>query len=169
MPRPPELAIRSATAQDARLLLELIREFAEHVKLLSAVVVTEERLRSTLFGPEPCAEVLLAFLGEEPVGFAVFFPTYSTFLGQPGIYLEDLFVRPAFRGRGIGRLLLARVAKTAADRKCGRLEWSALDWNEAAIGFYLSLGAEAKIESTVYRLAGEELSRLAEAAGSATG
>ena len=157
------LVIRPATADDAGLLLQLIREFAEYVQMLNIVVATDERLRQTLFGSRPCADVLLAYLGQEPVGFAVFFSTYSTFLGQPGMYLEDLFVRPAARGKGIGRALLARVAKIATDRGCGRLEWSALDWNESAIGFYLGLGAEAKEDSTVYRLLGEPLSRLATA------
>src|SRR5207244_4030430 len=108
------------------------------------VVADEEKLRQSLFGPRPYAEVLLAFLAEEPVGFAVFFHNYSTFLGQPGIYLEDLFVRPDVRGRGIGRALLARLAQIAQQLDCGRLEWMALDWNETAIGFYLNLGAVAQ-------------------------
>jgi GNAT superfamily N-acetyltransferase len=162
MPGPSELLIRSATAADARLLLEMIREFAEHVRMANRVIATEERLQQTLFGPQQLAEVLLAYWSGEPVGYAVFFHTYSTFRGQPGLFLEDLFVRPDARGRGVGRRLLARVASIAQDRGCGRLEWSTLDWNEQAIGFYCHLGAEAHEGSTTFGLLGEALNRLAE-------
>jgi GNAT superfamily N-acetyltransferase len=161
MPSPPELQIRSATGEDARLLLEMIREFAEHVRMLNKVVATEERLRQTLFGPHHYAEALLAEWSGEPVGFAVFFHTYSTFRGEPGMYLEDLFVRAAARGRGVGSSLLARVARIAKERACGRLEWSTLDWNEPAIRFYRHLGAQPHEGSTMFGLLGEALNRLA--------
>ena len=140
MPAPPELLIRSATAEDTPLLLELIQEFATHVRMSDRVIATQQNLRETLFGPQRYAEVLLAYSSGEPVGYAVFFHTYSTFRGQPGMFLEDLFVRRSARSRGVGRALLARVARIASDRGCGRLEWSTLDWNEAAIGFYCHLG-----------------------------
>jgi GNAT superfamily N-acetyltransferase len=139
----------------------MIREFAEHVRMLDKVTATEDRLRRTLFSPEPSAEVLLAHRAGEPVGFAAFFPSYSTFLAERGIYLEDLFVRPAARGRGVGSALLMRVAALAVERGCIRLEWSTLDWNEPAIEFYRNLGAEPQRGSTVYRLAGEPLAELA--------
>jgi len=124
-------------------------------------VATEERLHRTLFGPRPAAEVLLAFLGEEPAGFALFFPSYSTFLALPGIYLEDLFVRPEHRGRGVGRRLLAELARLAVERGYGRLEWSVLDWNDSAIGFYRSLGAVPMDGWTVFRMTGDPLAALA--------
>jgi len=162
MATPSELAIRSATAEDAPLLLTMIHEFAAHVRLSNRVIATESQLRQTLFGPERYADVLLADWSAEPVGYAVFFPSYSTFRAQPGLFLEDLFVRQAARGRGVGRALMARVAKVASDRGYGRLEWSTLDWNEAAIGFYCHLGAEAHRGSTIFGLLGDALSRLAD-------
>jgi GNAT superfamily N-acetyltransferase len=130
------------------------------VKLADQVEVTEERLREALFGKELRAEVLLATDTNTVKGFAVFFPTYSTFLGRPGIYLEDLFVSPEWRSLGIGTALLAAVARKALERGCSRLEWSAVDWNKPAVGFYESLGAQPQSESTIFRLSGEPLQRL---------
>ena len=154
--------IRAATVGDVSLILGFIRELAAYERLSDEVVATEASLASTLFGPRPAAEVLIAELDGAPVGFALFFTSYSTFLGRPGIYLEDLFVRPDARGRGIGRDLLARIARIALDRGCGRLEWSVLDWNVDAIGFYEKVGAVAMDDWTTYRLTGEDLARLAQ-------
>jgi GNAT superfamily N-acetyltransferase len=153
--------IRPAVIDDLPLVLRFIRDLADYERLAHEVLADEDKLRASLFGPRPFAEVLLAFLDDEPAGFAVFFHNYSTFLAQPGIYLEDLFVRPQFRGQGIGRLLLTRLAQIATDRRCGRMEWSALDWNETAIRFYLGLGAKPNDEWTTYRLTGDALSQLA--------
>ncbi len=158
---PPTLVIRPATEQDVPLILAFIRELADFEQLLHAVVATEDRLRQTLFGPRPAAEVLLAERDGEPVGYALFFSTYSTFLAQSGIYLEDLYVRPQVRGRGVGRALLAQVAHLACARGCGRLEWSVLNWNERAIRFYQNLGARPLNDWTVYRLTGEALDQFA--------
>lgn len=152
-----DLQIRPAGVEDAALLLRLIRELAEYEKLLHEVTATEEDLRRTLFGPRPSAEALLAFWNREPAGFALFFQNYSTFLAKPGIYLEDLFVRPEFRRKGIGKALFARLAKLAVERGCGRFEWSALDWNEPAIRFYEAMGAKAMTEWTTFRLTGKAL------------
>jgi GNAT superfamily N-acetyltransferase len=157
----PELEIRAATEADVPLILSLIRELAEYERLSHEVVATEEALRDSLFGERPLAEVLLAFVGEEPIGFALFFHNFSTFLGRPGIYLEDLYVRPEYRGAGVGRALLAHLARLAKERGCRRLEWSVLDWNEPAIGFYKRIGASPVSGWTVYRLTGETLDRLA--------
>jgi GNAT superfamily N-acetyltransferase len=157
-----ELEIRSAVAADTPLILSLIRELAEYERAPDAVVASEERIRETLFGPQARAEVLLGYEGDTPVGFALFFHNYSTWLARPGLYLEDLFVRPEARGRGHGRRLLARLAAIARDRGCGRMEWAVLNWNEPAIGFYRALGAVPMDEWTVYRLAGEPLATLAE-------
>jgi GNAT superfamily N-acetyltransferase len=151
------IEIRTATAADAPLLLELIRELASYEKLAHEVVATEAALRETLFGPRPAAEALVATLDGAPAGFAIFFSNYSTFLARPGIYLEDLFVKPAFRRRGVGRALFVHVAKLAVERRCGRFEWSVLDWNAPAIAFYKSLGAVAMSEWTVFRLTGDAL------------
>jgi GNAT superfamily N-acetyltransferase len=153
--------IRAATEEDVPLLLSLIRELAEYERLSHEVVATEETLRDTLFGGRQVAETLLAYLGAEPVGFALFFHNFSTFLGRPGIYLEDLYVRPACRGAGVGRALLVHIAGLARDRNCGRLEWSVLDWNEPAIGFYESIGASPVSGWTVYRVTGKALEDLA--------
>ena len=155
------LAIAQATPDDAALILAFIRELAAYEKLADAVAATEEGLAHTLFGPNPAAEVRIARWSGEPAGFALFFPNYSTFLGRPGLYLEDLFVRPAFRGRGIGRALLAELARIATARGYGRLEWWVLDWNEPAIGFYRKLGAVPMSDWTVFRLTGDALKRLA--------
>lgn len=155
-----EFQIQPATEADISGLTNLIRRFAEHVKLSSHLEVTEARLRETLFGEQRQAEVFLAKGGSSAIGFAVFFSTYSTFLGRPGIYLEDLFVLPEWRSKGIGTSLLAAVAGVALQRGCARLEWSALDWNRPAVGFYESLGAVPQSESTVFRLSGDSLQRL---------
>ena len=169
------LRIASATVDDVPLILGFIKELAEYERLAHEVVATEERLRETLFGARPAAEVIIARAGvdgaegpvginEEPAGFALSFSTYSTFLARPGIYLEDLFVRPEWRGRGIGRALLTHLARLAVERGCGRLEWAVLDWNEPAIGFYRRLGARPMDEWTTFRLTGEALVKLAESA-----
>jgi len=157
----PELEIRGATQDDAPLILALIKELAEYERLSHEVVATEESLCRWLFGERPVAEVLIGNYGGEPAGFALFFHTFSTFLGRPGIYLEDLYVKPESRGAGIGRALLVHLASLAMERGCGRLEWSVLDWNEPAIGFYRRIGASPVSGWTVYRVAGEELEELA--------
>jgi GNAT superfamily N-acetyltransferase len=157
----PELEIRSATEADVPLILTLINELADYERLSHEVVATEEALCDSLFGERRVAEALLGFLGDDPVGFALFFHNFSTFLGKPGIYLEDLYVRPEFRGAGVGLALLVHLAKLAKERNCGRLEWSVLDWNEPAIGFYRGIGASPVSGWTVYRVAGEALEELA--------
>jgi GNAT superfamily N-acetyltransferase len=158
---PIRMTIRPATVADVPQILTFIRALADYERLLSAVVATEEGLRAALFGPRPYAEVVLAEADGAPVGFALFFHTFSTFLGQPGIYLEDLFVVPEARGRGVGRALLAHLARLAGARGCGRVEWAVLDWNAPAIRFYESLGAQPNSEWTVYRLTGDPLATLA--------
>jgi GNAT superfamily N-acetyltransferase len=155
--------IEPATVADVPVILELIRGLAEYEKLAHTVIATEDALRQTLFGPRPAAEVLLAFDATEPVGFALFFPNYSTFLAKPGLYLEDLFVKPHARGQGIGLALLTRLAAIARDRDCGRMEWSVLDWNEPAIGFYKKLGAVLMNEWWIFRLTGDAIGKLASA------
>lgn len=152
--------IRAAIQADVATILDLIRQLAKYEKLLHEVVADEGLLERHLFGPRPAAEVLIAEQGARPVGFALFFPNFSTFLGRPGIWLEDLFVIPEARGFGIGKALLTKVAEIAKERGCGRLEWTVLDWNEPAIGFYRSLGALPMSDWTTYRLTGEALSRL---------
>ncbi len=144
--------IRSAVPADLPAIAQLIRDLAEYERLAHAVVFDEAKLRDHLFGPRPYAEVLLAEDGGAVVGFALFFHNYSTFVGKPGIYLEDLFVKPEFRGKGFGKTLLAGLARLALERDCGRLEWSVLNWNEPSIRFYESLGAKPMNEWTVYRL-----------------
>ena len=153
--------IEPARERDVPLILRLIKGLADYEKLAHEVRATEESLRATLFGPHPAAEVVIAYAAAEPVGFALFFHNYSTFLGKRGLYLEDLFVVPEWRGRGAGRALLTHLAKIAAERDCGRFEWSVLDWNEPAIGFYKSLGAQPMHEWTVFRVSGDALSTLA--------
>ncbi len=155
------LELRFAEPGDCQLVLEFIRELAEYEGLAQEVVASQDMLDRSLFGPRPAAEVVLAFLDGEAVGFAVFFHNFSTFLGQAGLYLEDLFVRPAARGKGVGRSILRYLARLAVDRGCGRMEWWVLNWNKTAIDFYDSLGAEAMDEWTVYRLSGDDLDRLA--------
>lgn len=151
---------RFAERGDTPLVLEFIIELARYEKLEDQVVADVETLERELFD-EGGAQVLIAEIDGQPVGFALFFHNFSTFLGRRGLYLEDLYVRPAWRGRGIGRALLARLARIACERGCGRLEWWCLDWNESSIGFYRSLGAEAMDEWTVYRIAGDTLRHLA--------
>ena len=158
---PAAVRIVEATEKDVPVILEMIRGLAEYEKLSHLVVATEDKLRQTLFGLHRGAEVLLAWMGAECAGLALFFPNYSTFLAQPGIYLEDLYVKPHLRGRGAGLALLRRLAQLAAARNCGRVEWEVLDWNEPSIGFYKSLGAVPLDEWTRYRLTGEALNRLA--------
>jgi GNAT superfamily N-acetyltransferase len=157
----PEVEIRVATEDDVPLILSLIRELAIYERLSHEVVATEETLRDSLFGERRVAETLLAYLGDDPAGFALFFQNFSTFLGRPGIYLEDLYVRPEFRSAGVGRTLLVRIAGLAKERGCGRLEWAVLDWNEPAISFYKRIGASPVSGWTVYRLTGEALEELA--------
>jgi GNAT superfamily N-acetyltransferase len=153
--------LRSATRDDVPVIAELIRGLARFEKLEQEVVMTDELLAAGLFGDRPYAEVVLAEDDGRPVGFALFFHNFSTFLGRPGIYLEDLFVLPDQRGRGIGRMLLGHLARLAVERGCGRLEWAVLDWNRDAIQFYERLGARPNSDWTVYRLAGEALIGLA--------
>jgi GNAT superfamily N-acetyltransferase len=156
------VSIRQTTAADVPLILSFIRGLAEYERLAHSVVATEEVLRSSLFGARPAAEVVIAEVDGTAAGFALFFHNFSTFIGKPGIYLEDLFVLPAMRGRGIGKALLQHLAGLAVRRDCGRLEWAVLHWNKPAIGFYQSLGAVPMSEWSVYRLAGESLKRLAD-------
>jgi GNAT superfamily N-acetyltransferase len=157
------LLIRSATAADVPLILGFIRGLADYEKMLPEVEATEEKLRATLFPAEgrPAAECVLAFADAAPAGFALFFHNYSTFLAKPGLYLEDLFVRPELRGHGIGKALLLHLARLANARGCGRMEWSVLDWNAPAIAFYESLGARRLKEWQICRLTGEALARYA--------
>lgn len=154
--------IRAALPADVPLILTFIRELAEYEKLLDEVSATEALLKHTLFGEHPKAEVIIAEDDTHPIGFALFFHNYSTFLGKPGIYLEDLFVRPQYRGKGVGKQLLQYLARLALERDCGRLEWWVLDWNREAIDFYHRIGAKAMDEWTVYRVTGPELTTLAE-------
>jgi GNAT superfamily N-acetyltransferase len=155
-------AIRPATAADVPIILELIRALATYERAPNDVTATEDGLSKVLFGEKPAAEVLLAFENETAVGFAVFFHNFSTWLGRPGLYLEDLFVRPEDRGKGYGRALLIHLAKIARDRGCGRMEWAVLDWNEPAIQFYRKLGGKPMDEWTVFRLTRDGIKRLAE-------
>jgi len=157
----PDLRIEPATEDDVPLVLKLVKKLAEYERLSHEVVATEEDFRKALFSADRVAEALLAFRGAEPVGFALYFSTFSTFVGRPGIYLEDIFVEPEHRGHGIGAALLTRIAKIACDRNCGRLEWSVLTWNEPAIGFYERLGARRMEDWRVFRLAGAALRDLA--------
>lgn len=153
--------LRIATDADVPLIRELIEGLAEYERLRHECVATDDLLRRTLFGATPFAEVVIAEWEGAPAGFALFFHNYSTFLARPGIYLEDLFVRPEHRARGVGKALLQHLASLAVARGCGRLEWSVLDWNVDAIGFYEKLGARPQDEWTVYRVSGEALTRLA--------
>jgi len=154
-------SIRPATAEDVPLILQFINDLADYEKLSDMVVATEELLRETLFGERTVAEVVIGYEGEQAAAFALFFHNYSTFLARPGIYLEDLFVKPEFRRKGYGKRLLTYLAGLAVERKCGRLEWSVLDWNTPAIDFYKSLGAIPMEEWTTFRLAGNALEELA--------
>ena len=153
--------IRNAVPADVPVILSFIRKLAEYECLSHEVTAAEEGLRATLFGERSYAEVIIGYEHGQPVGFALFFHNYSTFLGRPGIYLEDLFVDVEHRGKGYGRALLAQLAKLTRERNCGRLEWSVLDWNESSIRFYKSLGAVPMDEWTIYRVTGEALDKLA--------
>jgi GNAT superfamily N-acetyltransferase len=156
-----DVRIVPATERDLPQILSLIKSLAEYEKLSDEVIANEKTLRQSLFGDRPKAEVVIAFVGKTAAGFAVYFQSYSTFLGVAGLYLEDLFVKPEWRRRGIGRQLLRYVAELAVNRKCGRLEWSVLDWNAPAISFYRSVGARPMDNWTVYRLAGDALKTFA--------
>ena len=158
---PSDFQIRPACVEDVPIILQLIRDLATYERAPHEVTASEEQLVDVLFGERPAAEVLLAFEGDAPVGFAVFFYNFSTWLGRPGLYLEDLFVKPEKRGKGYGRALLVELAKVARDRGCGRMEWAVLNWNEPAIKFYRALGATPMDEWTVFRLRREEIARLA--------
>lgn len=155
------LSIRQATRADVPLVLSFVKELAEYERLSHLVAATEEVIAEELFGPQGRTEVLLAYCGDEPVAFAVYFHNFSTFLGKKGLYLEDLYVRPAHRRRGFGRAMLLRVARIAAERNCGRLEWTVLDWNEPAIFFYETLGATIMHEWKLVRVTGAALEKLA--------
>jgi GNAT superfamily N-acetyltransferase len=157
------MTIREAVEADVPLIADLIRELADYERLLHEVRLTEEGLRDALFGERRYAEVVIAEVDGAPAGFALYFHNFSTFLGRPGIYLEDLFVRQAYRGAGIGTALLRHLARLAGERDCGRLEWAVLDWNTRAIDFYLGLGARPAAGWSVYRLEGDALDRLAAA------
>jgi GNAT superfamily N-acetyltransferase len=162
-----DFQIRPARVEDVPIILQLIRDLATYERAPNEVTATEERLVEVLFGERPAAEVLLAFERESPVGFAVYFYNFSTWLGRPGLYLEDLFVKPEKRGKGYGRALLVELAKIARDRGCGRMEWAVLNWNEPAIKFYQTLGAKPMNEWTVFRLTSEEIAKLADAVDTA--
>jgi GNAT superfamily N-acetyltransferase len=155
------LRIEQATERDVPQILQFIRELAAYEKLLHRVEASEERIRETIFGPHAYAAAVFAYTADTPVGFALFFYTYSTFVGLPGLYLEDLYVTPQARGKGVGRALLRYLAKLAKEKGCWRIEWAVLNWNEAAIRFYQSLGAVPMDEWAVYRLSGESLDLLA--------
>ena len=154
------IRIDPATPADVPTILTLIRELAEFERLLHEVTATEQQLHAGLFGPKPSAEVVMARIGEDVAGFALYFHNFSTFLAKPGIYLEDLYVRQKFRGQGCGEALLRHLAHIALERGCGRLEWSVLDWNQRAIDFYKSLGAAPMNEWTIYRVTGDALAAL---------
>jgi len=156
-----DLHIDPATESDIPVIHSLIKGLAEYERLIQEFIATEERLRESLFGTKRYAEVIIARLGDVPTGFAVFFHNYSTFHARPGIYLEDLFVLPEYRGKGIGKALLVYLAKLAVERKCERIEWVVLDWNESAIEFYKKLGAEPMSDWRVFRLSDESLTTLA--------
>ncbi|PNS08923.1 GNAT family N-acetyltransferase [Solilutibacter silvestris] len=158
---PARIAIRPAVAADVPLILDLIRALGEYEWLAHEVVATEAGLHAQLFGKKPAAEVLIGEVDGQPAGFALFFHNFSTFLGQPGLYLEDLFVRPEHRGSGLGKALMAELARIAIERDCGRFEWSVLDWNQPAIDFYRTLGAVGMDEWTVQRVSGAALRKLA--------
>ena len=157
----PLLSIRPASIDDEPLIRAHIAEQAEYERLADAAVATDDDLRAQLFGAQPAAEVLIGEVDGQAAGFALFFHNFSTFLGKRGLYLEDLFVRPAFRGTGLGKHLMAALARIAVQRDCGRFEWSVLDWNAPAIGFYEALGARMMVEWRIMRVDGEALPRMA--------
>jgi GNAT superfamily N-acetyltransferase len=154
------LRIVPASERDVAVILSFIRKLADYEKLSHQVAATEDLLRKTLFGERRVAEVLIAYLADEPAGFALYFHNFSTFLGRPGIYLEDLFVEPGHRGKGIGKALLIEIARIAKERDCGRVEWAVLDWNKPAIDFYRSLGAMPLEDWTLFRVTGDALAEL---------
>lgn len=156
------IEIRKADVNDVPLILEFIQSLAEYERLRDACTATEERLRTTLFSEKPAAEVIIAEASGEPVGFALFFHNYSTFLAQRGIYLEDLFVKPEARGKGVGLALLSALARIAVERNCGRLEWAVLDWNQLAIDFYRRIGAVPLDDWRIFRMTGDSLAGLAQ-------
>ena len=157
----PDFKLRFATKDDAPLILSFIRQLADYEKLAHEVVATEDILKETLFGKRRVAEVIIGEYKKEAVSFALFFHNFSTFLGKPGLYLEDLYIKPEMRGKGLGKIMLSYLAHLAKERDCGRLEWWVLDWNEPSINFYKSLGAKPMDEWTVFRLTGETLNNLA--------
>jgi GNAT superfamily N-acetyltransferase len=157
----PSFRIEETARQDVPLILSFIKELAEYERLSDSVVVTEDALKEALFGERPTAFALIGYYGDAPVSFALFFHNFSTFAGRPGLYLEDLYVRPEMRGRGFGRMMLRRLAQLARARGCARMEWAVLDWNEPAIRFYRSLGARPMDDWTVFRLTDEALDKLA--------
>ena len=162
MKKRADFQIRAAHAEDVPIILQLIRDLATYERAPHEVTATEKQLADVLFGKRPAAEVLLAFEGKSPVGFAVYFYNFSTWLGRAGLYLEDLFVKPEKRGKGYGRALLVDLAKIARDRGCGRMEWAVLNWNDPAIQFYRKLGATPMEEWTVFRLTRDGIARLAQ-------
>ena len=162
-----DLRIEPATIHDVPLVLQFIQDLADYEQLADACVATEENLRTHLFGPDAVAHALIAYAGSEPAGFALYFFNLSTFLARPGVYLEDLFVKPAWRQRGIGRALLAELARIAVARGCGRMEWAVLNWNELALRVYRGVGAQPLSDWTVYRLTGDALTAMAAAAPAA--
>ena len=155
------IRIERATERDVPVILQMIRDLAEYERMSDQVVATETGLRESLFSGQRDAEVLLAYADDKPAGFALFFHNFSTFVGRKGLYLEDLFVKPELRGAGIGKRLLVELARIAVERRCGRFEWSVLDWNEPAIGFYRKLGAVTMNEWTIFRVTGDALAQLA--------
>ena len=157
----PDIRIERATEADVPLILRFIQGLSVYEKLAHEVTATEEGLRETLFGARPAADVIIAYAGDTPAGFALFFPNYSTFVGKPGLYLEDLFVLPEWRGHGLGLALMKRLAAIAVERGCGRFEWSVLDWNKPAIGFYEGLGARLMDGWSIVRVDGDALTKLA--------
>ena len=159
----PSMTIRieRATERDVPVILQMIRDLAEYERMSDQVVATETGLRESLFSGQRDAEVLLAYADDKPAGFALFFHNFSTFVGRKGLYLEDLFVKPELRGAGLGKRLLVELARIAVERRCGRFEWSVLDWNEPAIGFYKKLGAVPLNEWTIFRVTGDALAQLA--------
>ena len=157
-----DIQIQPATEADVPLILQLIKALAEYERLADQVTATEAMIRESFFGAVPHAQAVIARVAGDAVGFAIWFSTYSTFLSKPGVYLEDLFVLPQWRGHGVGRALLRHLARVAMERGCGRIEWSVLDWNETAIGFYRNIGARAMDEWTVYRLTGDAITALAD-------
>ena len=154
------LTLRFATVDDVPVILELIKELADYEKLSHEVMATEEMLKKSLFGERPVAEVIIADYLTKPVGFSLFFHNFSTFLGRPGIYIEDIYIKPEHRGMGIGKTILSYIATLAVERDCGRLEWCVLDWNTTTLNFYNGLGARALDEWTVCRITGDTLSKL---------